>query len=75
MKKTLDSILGGTINGYGGIDVNYQPSGFSVGLGGQIKEKYKGTGFGVGRDGSIRGNYGEHTGMGVDLFGNIKKAY
>lgn len=73
--KKLESIVGGSINSYGGIDVNYRPTGFSVGSGGQIREGYQDTFAKIGRDGNIRRSYGELTGLSVDLFGNIKKGY
>ncbi len=27
----LESIIGGNVNSWGGVDVNYRPSGFSIG--------------------------------------------
>ena len=36
----LEKIIGGNINSWGGIDVNYRPSGFSIGQGGVIRNGY-----------------------------------
>ena len=58
-----------------GIDVRYQPTGFSVGSGGQIREGYQDTFARIGQDGNIRGSYGELTGLSVSPWGTINKGY
>lgn len=71
----LEGIVGGTINGYGGIDVGYQPTRFSVGSGGQIMEGYQDTFARIGQDGNIRGSYGELTGLSVSQWSTIGNGY
>ena len=71
----LDRIAGGTINNFGGIDVNYTPTGINVGQGGVIREGYNDTGCRIMRNGNIRDRFYMNTGLRVDPFNNIKRGY
>ena len=71
----LEKIIGGNINSWGGIDVNYRPSGFSIGQGGVIRNGYSDTGCRVVNDGNIRGGYYRGTGLRIDSFNIIKRGY
>ena len=71
--SNLEKIVGGNINRCGGIDKCYQPTGFSVGQGGSIREGYIDTGVRILNSGIVTNNYGMDTGMRVNSLGNITK--
>jgi len=71
----LERIIGGTINCFGGIDVNYRPTGFNIGQGGVVREGYNDTGCRIMENGSIRDGYKLDTGLRIDSFNNIKRGY
>ena len=71
----LESIIGGNINSYGGIDVNYKPTGFNIDQGGSICEGYRNTGFRITGNGSIRDHYNNGAGVHVNQFDFIKRDY
>jgi len=72
--KKLENIVGGSINSCGGIDKNYQPTGFSV-QSGAIMDGYSNTGRSIGCDGVIRDHYNNDTGLSVSSFNTIVKGY
>lgn len=63
--SNLESISGGVINNCGGVDVNYQPSGFHVNPNGTLFEGYTPVGR-IDCNGVIRGDYDMPTGLGVN---------
>ena len=71
----LEKIIGGNINSYGGIDVNYRPSGFSIGQGGVIRNGYSDTGCCITNNGNIRDGYYRDTGFRINSFDIIKRGY
>ena len=60
---SLDNIVGGNINSWGGIDgADYRPTGFAVGNDGGIRQGYNPVPVArIGANGSIRDNYGVFT--------------
>ncbi len=73
--EKLEKIIGGNINSWGGIDVNYRPSGFSIGQGGVIRDGYSDTGCRITNNGNIRDGYYKDTGLRIDSFNIIKRSY
>ena len=71
----LEKIIGGTINSRGGVDVNYKPSGFSIGQGGVIRDGYSDTGCCITNNGNIRDGYYRDTGFRINSFDIIKRGY
>lgn len=69
----LEDIAGGSVNRFGGIDVNYQPTGFSIENSGVIRQGYFDSGLRCGDDGAIRGDYGMRTGFEINSFGTIQR--
>ena len=73
--KKLEGIIGGKINSWGGIDVNYRPSGFNVAADGRISQGYQDTGCRIMNNGNIRDNYYQDTRLSVNRFGMIGRRY
>ena len=71
----LEKIIGGNTNPWGGIDVNYRPSRFSIGQGGVIRNGYSDTGCRITNNGNIRDRYYRDTGLRIDSFNIIKRGY
>lgn len=71
----LERIIDGNINSWGGIDVNYRPSGFSIDRGGVIREGYSDTGCRVMENGNIRDGYYQDMGLSVNPFNTITRKY
>ncbi len=63
--SNLESISGGVVNNAGGIDVNYQPSGFHINSNGSLFEGYSPVGR-IDSNGMIRGDYDMPTGLGIN---------
>ena len=69
----LEKIIGGNINPWGGIDVNYRPAGFSIGQGGVIRDGYSDTGCRITENGNIRDGYYRDTGLRINPLNIIKR--
>jgi len=71
----LEKIIGGKINSWGGVDVNYKPSGFSIGQGGVIRDGYSDTGCRITNNGNIRDGYYRDSGLRINSLNIIKRGY
>lgn len=63
--SNLEGLSGGVVNNWGGIDVNYQPSGFHVNPSGTLFQRYTPVGR-IDAHGTIRGDYDMPTGLGMN---------
>ncbi len=73
--EKLEKIVGGTINSWGGIEKNYQPTSFNIGQGGVIRDGYSDTGCRISGDGIIRDHYNNDTGLSINSSNTINRAY
>ena len=71
----LERIIGGNMNSWGGIDVNYRPSGFSIDRGGVVREGHNDRGCRISGNGIVRDGYYNDTGLRIDHSNTIKRGY
>ena len=65
---SLDNIIGGSVNTWGGIDgANYRPTGFAVGNDGGVRQSYNPVPVArIDSNGHVRGNYDGFTGIKIN---------